>query len=345
MGSIDISTDQRPLEEPTTWCKTSRTSTMFKILYLSCLFNIGFALPSPAGQENVKRADTTAEAIPSRITDSAELSSVLSGLKGDATELALGASAVADLLSAIVPAPNPTAIADEISSVASVYKAHPRSERALSMFDLHWGWLWVAFLESASELVLNGLAPQGLINDVIANTPITNSPNNINLRPAIPPVYPSKDANDAPYSQSERVLRSAIYIPPEFSYGQVRPCIFVPGTASTGGSNFLPNLGKVFKGSTYADPVYLNIPNNQLDDLQINSEFVAYAINYISAISGHKNVSVVSWSAGSIDSVVSLPVPLGDHSNEKSGRINTGQVQSGSPRISSASVVIVMELC
>ncbi|PVH75598.1 alpha/beta-hydrolase [Cadophora sp. DSE1049] len=206
--------------------------------------------------------------------------------QGDATELALGASAVAGLLSAIVPAPNPTAIADEVSSVASVYKAHP-----------------TAFLESAATLVLNGLAPQGVINDVIANTPIANSPNNINLRPAVPPVYPKKGAGDAPYSQSERVLRSAIYIPPEFSYGKVRPCIFVPGTASTGGSNFLPNLGKIFEGSTYADPVYLNIPNNQLDDLQINSEFVAYAINYISAISGHKNVSVVSWSAGSIDTV------------------------------------------
>tara|TARA_R110002060_G_scaffold6963_2_gene10508 strand:- start:1238 stop:1816 length:579 start_codon:yes stop_codon:yes gene_type:complete len=192
---------------------------------------------------------------------------------------------------------------------------------------------------------LNGLAPQGLINDVIANTPITNSPNNINLRPAIPPVYPKKAANDAPYSQTERVLRSAIYIPPEFSYGKVRPCIFVPGTASTGGSNFLPNLGKVFKGSTYADPVYLNIPNNQLDDLQINSEFVAYAINYISAISGHKNVSVVSWSAGSIDTVVSSNVLVAEHSNENSGRINIGEAQWVSPQISSASVVIVMEPC
>ena len=110
---------------------------MIKLIYLTCLLNTGFALPSLADQGNVEHADTTTEAIPSRITDLAELSSVLSGLKGDATELALGVSAVADLLSAIVPAPDPTAIADEISSVASVYKAHPTGERVLSVIDLH----------------------------------------------------------------------------------------------------------------------------------------------------------------------------------------------------------------
>ncbi|KAL2071972.1 hypothetical protein VTL71DRAFT_11315 [Oculimacula yallundae] len=251
------------------------------ILYLSCLGSAVLAVPSPVQNANVERA---AAAIPPKITKQSQLDDIFEGLKGDATELALGASALADVFSAIVPGPSPTDIAAEISSVASVYKAHP-----------------TAFFESAATLILNGLAPEGLINDFIAETPFTNSDNNINLRPAIPPVYPRKGLTDAPYSISENKLRSAIYIPKEFTYGKIRPVIFVPGTGAYAGSNFLPNLGKVFKGSSYADAVYLNIPKASLDDVQINAEYVAYAINYISAISGHKQVAIVSWSAGSID--------------------------------------------
>lgn len=148
------------------------------------------------------------------------------------------------------------------------------------------------------------------MNNFLAETPITNSQNNINLRLASPPVYPKKSPSDAPYSLSENALRSKIYIPQEFSYGQVPPCILVPGTGAYAGSNFLPNFGKIFKGSKYADPVYLNIPNAQLDDMQVNSEYVAYAVNYISAISGHKNVSVLTWSAGGLNIAVSTPIAL-----------------------------------
>ncbi|CZS92788.1 related to lipase B precursor [Rhynchosporium graminicola] len=255
------------------------------ILYLSCLGSAVLALPSPVENVRVERA-AVIQAIPANIIKQSQLDNVLAGLKGDAKELTLGASALADVISAIVPGPSPDDIASEISSVASVYKANP-----------------TAFFENAATLVLNGLAPKGLINDYIAETSIVNSDKNYNPRAASPAVYPKKSPLDAPYSVDENTLRSALYIPKEFSYGKVRPCIFVPGTGATAGSNFLPNLGKIFTGSDYADPVYLNIPKFQLDDIQINAEFVAYAINYISAISGGKNVSVVSWSAGSIDTV------------------------------------------
>lgn len=50
-----------------------------------------------------------------------------------------------------------------------------------------------------------------------------------------------------------------------------------------------------------ADPVYLNIPTENLADIQIAAEYTAYAINYISGISNNVNVSTLSWSAGSLD--------------------------------------------
>jgi hypothetical protein len=80
----------------------------------------------------------------------------------------------------------------------------------------------------------------------------------------------------------------------------VPPVIFIPGTGNYGGQSFGGNFLKLFSGSSYADPVWLNIPGSQLADEQVNVEFVAYAINYISSISGHKNVSLITWSAGGL---------------------------------------------
>lgn len=47
--------------------------------------------------------------------------------------------------------------------------------------------------------------------------------------------------------------------------------------------------------------VELSIPGFTLDNIQVAVEYIAYAINYLSAVSGNKNVSVISWSQGSID--------------------------------------------
>lgn len=252
-------------------------SPVFPVLTTLVLCSLGCASPV------VPRAATTT-AIPSRITSPAQLDSMVSGLQADATELALGGSVILDIASAIVPAPNPTAIADEISSVASVYQSHPTT-----------------FLESAFNLFAEGLTSADAFDLATQNFPIENSSNNINLINPNPPVYPSVAAGDAPYSISEQKLRSALYIPLEFTYGKIPPLIFVPGTGATAYSNFIPNFGKIFQGSDYADPVYLNIPNNQLGELQGNAEYIAYATNYISSISGHKNVSILTWSAGSLD--------------------------------------------
>jgi len=66
-----------------------------------------------------------------------------------------------------------------------------------------------------------------------------------------------------------------------------------PGTGAIGGENFESNFITLFQNSNIADPVWINPPTFQLGDAQKESEVVAYAINYISGISGQKNVSVL----------------------------------------------------
>ncbi|KAK4692659.1 hypothetical protein P7C71_g4586, partial [Lecanoromycetidae sp. Uapishka_2] len=129
-----------------------------------------------------------------------------------------------------------------------------------------------------------------------------------------PPIYPKKcfdpvpnndnkcDSKDAPYSLTETELRSAIDIPPTFTYGGKPPVIIVPGTASTTNMTFAHNLFKELADSAFADIVWINNPGLSVEDAQVNAEYVAYAINYISSIShprnGDRNVSVIAFSQG-----------------------------------------------
>ncbi|PGH08430.1 hypothetical protein GX51_01257 [Blastomyces parvus] len=122
------------------------------------------------------------------------------------------------------------------------------------------------------------------------------------------PIYPSKSPNDAPYSLDEIELRSAIHFPDAFEYcqGEKKPVILVPGTSVPARVGFNSTLAKLLGATTYADPLWINIPNASHGDIQINSEYVAYAINYVSAICQGHNVSVITWSQGSINTQWSL---------------------------------------
>lgn len=51
-------------------------------------------------------------------------------------------------------------------------------------------------------------------------------------------------------------------------------------------------------GVSYADPIWVNIPQHLLGDIQVSAEYLAYAINYVSAISKHRKPSLISWSLG-----------------------------------------------
>ncbi|KAL9114867.1 MAG: hypothetical protein Q9227_001110 [Pyrenula ochraceoflavens] len=194
----------------------------------------------------------------------------------------------AAVLAAILPTTTPTSIPEAASIVQNALP---------SVTELG------SIINSSITLIENGFKPGDLSTDVIGSAEGVNSVNNVNPRNPDTVIYPKKSPSDAPYSLAESALRASIYIPPTFSYGNgsKQPVILVPGTGSYGGDTYTPNFIKTLTPTTFADPLWLNIPGALLDDAQVNSEYVAYAINYISAISSNKNVSVISWSQGGID--------------------------------------------
>ncbi|SMR61786.1 unnamed protein product [Zymoseptoria tritici ST99CH_3D1] len=182
----------------------------------------------------------------------------------------------------IVPQSSPSSMQEAVAGVKTITDANPGD-----------------IFKSGAEILLGGFAGGTYLNIINAYL-FTGSSNNINLRQPFPPVYPKADPRDAPYSVSESKLRAAIYIPPGFTYGGKQPLLFLPGTGVRSGPSFASNMGKLFTNSPIADPVYVNIPNDVLGDIQIAAEYVAYAVNYISGISGNRKVSTLSWSAGSV---------------------------------------------
>ncbi|KAI5252285.1 alpha/beta-hydrolase [Aureobasidium subglaciale] len=113
-------------------------------------------------------------------------------------------------------------------------------------------------------------------------------------------VYPEKSCGDAPYSVDEATLRAAIHIPPGFTFGAKPPVILMSGTGYHGFEAFRGSYIPSLKDQSYADSVWINTPGRQLDDSQTNSEYVAYAIDYISEITS-RNVSIIGWSQGNIN--------------------------------------------
>ncbi|KAK6213500.1 lipase b precursor [Colletotrichum tabaci] len=148
--------------------------------------------------------------------------------------------------------------------------------------------------------LLGSLDLAGNANKLVAPINAIDSINNNNPRNPAKAVWPRKDPADAPYTLTESQLRQVIFIPQTFTYGKKPPVIFIPGTGVYGGETFSPNLLKLLSNVPYADPVWLNIPGALLNDAQINSEYVAYAINYINGIT-NKNSSIISWSQGGLD--------------------------------------------
>jgi hypothetical protein len=216
--------------------------------------------------------------------------SVVAGLVGDVvlSAAAKDVNGVTSALVKIVPPKRPSNIADA-QNIASKIWASP-----------------TGFYPAVATQVAAGLGPllDGTLNAALLGAlPVgENSDNNNNPPPPVS-IYPRKGSTDAPYSLSEDALRKAIYIPSGFTYGKVRPILMFPGTGSYGGFVFRDNLRKLLTGSPYADPVWLNVPNAMLNDTQYNSEYFAYAINYISAIceTNSDNLAITSWSQGGLD--------------------------------------------
>jgi hypothetical protein len=225
-----------------------------KLLISAPFVASAFALPS---LNNVKlRA--------SPIIDQQQLAAALKGVTD--------AGSAQSIFQNIVPATAPTSIAQEQAGVTQVRALNPGN-----------------IFESGADILLAGLAG-GDFETIASAYLVESNTMNLNFKEPIVPVYPKAGPLDAPYDLSESQLRQAIYIPPDYTYGRKPPVIFLPGTGAVAGQNFAPNYGKLFKEQGVADPVYLNLPGENLADIQVAAEYTAYAINYISGISGGRKV-------------------------------------------------------
>ena len=143
------------------------------------------------------------------------VTSVLSGLRADATDAASIVSAIVEAagntLGNQIPPP-PANVPDAVATLSSVFASAP------------------------TDLVTNilGLIPAGFPTDELVNLiGASIDPRNsvVNVNPPPPDViYPKKDQRDAPYDLTEEQLRQVIYIPPTFTFGQKPPVVLVPGT-------------------------------------------------------------------------------------------------------------------
>lgn len=234
------------------------------------------------------------------------LKPLVAGLSADAKEYSAVVNDILSAIQSIVPlSPPPATLAQLSADLKKIFVNNKPHD----------------IIDSVAQLVLYGLCLANFKQDIFANLPGgVNSMSNQNS------YQPKKNVNllkvgptDSTYRLSEAQLRQVIYIPGSWDVNSAkRTVILVPGTGApgmysylfvsehllkiyTGGQTFTPNLIKLIAGTSYAQAVWLNIPGNTLGDITITGEYVAYAINYISAITGRADLAVASWSQGSLD--------------------------------------------
>ncbi|KAF5594973.1 lipase B [Fusarium pseudocircinatum] len=157
-------------------------------------------------------------------------------------------------------------------------------------------------VEYSARLIANGIV-SGSTDDLLSYAQGLGSAENgnNNQNPDTPKsVYPKAASCDAPYSVSEDKLRSAIFIPDTFTYGDKLPVILFPGSGATGWTSFRGSFIPLLTGVDWADPVWVNVPELLLCDAQVNAEYAAYALNYIASLS-KRSVAIIGWSQGNID--------------------------------------------
>ncbi|KAJ5323065.1 hypothetical protein N7452_011354 [Penicillium brevicompactum] len=150
-------------------------------------------------------------------------------------------------------------------------------------------------LQRAIAVVSAGLVPQNILTLLNPSNPI-NSYTNTNPPPNTP-IYP-KSPQDAPYDIPEPNLLAALYIPPSFTCTKT-PILLVPGTADPAGTTFSFSYSKLLQTNT-TTPVWINVPNVSLSDIQDNAQYIAYAINYLST-QCKRTIGVLGWSQGALD--------------------------------------------
>lgn len=248
--------------------------------------------PVSADLVNTLRNDISERALPSILPDTPissldEVKSVIQGIETDFKEAAEVFATYAGLFKAVANLTFPDSIEGAIQEANEVFGNATNGIAA----------------ESVAQALLDGLSLQDLEQNVIGGYigPVNSYDNFNNPEPPYN-VYP-KSNSDAPYNTPETNLRAAVYFPPGFGYGKngKQPILFVPGTGAFGGVNFDSNLAKLLSATGQFDPVYLNVPGAMYNDTQVNAEYIAYAMNYVYAVSCNEQIAVISWSQGGPD--------------------------------------------
>ena len=243
-----------------------------------CLFH---AVLTAAAPHPVPTVATPVEARAAAATTD-HASSILSSLGSSTTDTAVVISAFESALRAATP----TATQTDANAAASTLASLAASETNLFNFAIDL--IEDGFVSSDEEAILGGASPA------------ENSYNNTNNPTATCSIYPQRTSSDAPYDLPESSLREAVYFPSTFTFGQKPPVILFPGTAEPAGLTYADNYGKLLAQESYADPLWVNIPEFSLNDAQTTAEYASYAINYVSCLT-NQNVSVITFSQGSID--------------------------------------------
>ncbi|KAI9649526.1 hypothetical protein NHQ30_002104 [Ciborinia camelliae] len=234
-------------------------------------------------------------AIPAVLTDVADVLTAVDAVVGSIANGTVSGTdvpvLVKKLFSAVKPTAAPTSISQAQEWAASIWGVSDPSASPTPPANI---------VVNALELVLDGFTSSDLQAVVSGASSSYNSVNNVNDPvPSEKSFYNNVDGN-APFSVDEDTLRAAIYIPSGFTWGKKQPVVMSPGTGAYGYVSFASNIGKLLATTDYADPVYLNIPSALLDDAQINAEYVAYALQYLYAMTSEKP-AIVTWSQGSLD--------------------------------------------
>ncbi|KAL1611999.1 hypothetical protein SLS60_000222 [Paraconiothyrium brasiliense] len=264
----------------------------YSVLATSCLLLAANGAPAPVGNSGFHSATVTVRAPAPEPQLVGGLIGGLVGTVGTLTTTVVQAlnGTLTELLD-----PKPTASPESIDDVLDYLQKRYHSKNN------------TGYVGNGINYALNGILPtlagvEGFQGATIAEgSQGINSFTNSNPAPS-KTIYPQANSSDPEFSVSEAALRSAIYIPSTFDASNApNPVLLVPGTGAFGGINYEGNFAKILQAdSSIGQPVWLNVPTALLMDAQANAEYVAYAINYLNAITGYK-VNVIAWSQGNLD--------------------------------------------
>ncbi|EME86399.1 uncharacterized protein MYCFIDRAFT_84540 [Pseudocercospora fijiensis CIRAD86] len=102
---------------------------------------------------------------------------------------------------------------------------------------------------------------------------------------------------DAPFTVNPNTLASSLTCPYGNPTSSSPPVLLVHGTATTGEESWGDGYVPALKADGYT-ACYVTIPNRSMGDMQVNAEYVAYNLHYISTLAGGLPAAVIGHSQG-----------------------------------------------